>query len=356
MLLFLFSIWGMTVQGQAPYTHVEGGAHLGYIWPHHPDLDNLYSGGFPLVQISLGRQTRGDKLWHHAYNFPETGFTLMYSSLGYPQVLGHAFGAFPHINLPLYERNGIYLQLRYGLGLAYLTNRYRVPQNTGNLAISTSLNIIMNTALQVSLPLTGKLSIRGGISLTHFSNGRIRVPNKGLNIPSVKLDLVRVLHDPRPLPERLKTPKTFSRYSFQIFGAGGYRTLYSTGDKLYAEFTLSAIVSRHLSMKSSLGLGSDLFLSFSDKAILEQQQQESIPLYSFWKPGIHISYELVFGNSAMILQQGIYLHAAYAGDGPAYNRFGLRHKISTRWLLNLTLKSHFFQANYLEWGLGYQIL
>jgi hypothetical protein len=43
-------------------------------------------------------------------------------------------------------------------------------------------------------------------------------------------------------------------------------------------------------------------------------------------------------------------------DGKGYNRIGFRHQWSDKWLISLSLKSHLFRADFIEWGMGYRIL
>ena len=332
------------------FTQAEGGAYIGFVWPHDPALDNLYQGAFPGLHIALSGQTRGNRPWHHAYNFPEIGVTLLFSHLGYPEVLGHGFGLMPHITLPLTRGHGLQLQLRYGVGIGYVTNHYQEPHNMDNQAVSTPFNIAMNTSLQVSIPLSGAFTLRPGLSITHFSNGKTRVPNKGLNLPSAKLELVHhFLPDP-VLPPRESEPEDYKPYSMAVYLAAGYSELYPPGGSKYAEFTLSTTLRRRISQKVAMGLGSDLFWGFSDRELLRRQGEEDIPLARLIKPGIHLSYEQVFSNTSFIIQKGIYLHTTNPEDGITYNRAGFRHHLDDRWLVNITIKTHLFRADYLEWG------
>lgn len=345
------------VKGQhnLPYTQVELGGHAGFVWPHSPDIVNLKRGEFPMFQLGLSSGSSGEKPWHHTYNFPETGITFMFSHLGYPEVIGHAWGVLPHITLPLHRWQKATLQLRYSAGIALFTNYYKEPDNMRNLAISTPLNITMNTTLQLSVPLTEAFSVRAGIGMTHFSNGRTQTPNKGLNIPSAKLELLGHLKERGSIPNRLEIPESFDKYSMIVYLGGGYSRIYPPGGPRFAEFSASTTVLRRLSPKAGLGLGSDIFFGFSDRAILRRTGEEPEYLISLLKPGIHLSYEQVFTNTSLILQQGIYLYAANNNDGLTYNRLGIRHTINDRWVASVSIKSHLFRADFLEWGAGLRV-
>jgi hypothetical protein len=338
------------------FHRIEAASHIGFIWPHHPDLDNLFTGNFSIVQLAFSRLAPGNRPWHHTYNFPEMGITLIYSNLGYPQVLGQAFGLMPHVNLPLHRGRQVTYSLRYSAGGAILTNFYKDPDNLENLAISSPFNIAMNTTLQASFSLGKGFLLKGGLGITHFSNAKTSTPNKGLNIPSAVIELSGNIGQQPIQPLRLPNAELADRYDLSLYLAGGYTALYPPGGPAYGEFTLSSSFTRGLSAKSRLGMGTDVFFGLSDKAILENNGQAPPKLASLLKPGLHIAYEQVFSRTTLVVHQGVYIYAANQSDGRAYNRLGFRHRMSERWLLNLTLKSHLFRADFLEMGAGFKIL
>jgi len=337
------------------FTRAEGAAYMAWVWPHAPDMGHLQEGIFPMVHAGISGTTRGTKQWHHDYNFPDLGITFMYSDLGYPDVLGRAWGVFPHILLPLSRKANFSLNFRYGLGAAWLTNYYDEPDNESNIAISNPLNILMNTSLEAGFAISEHFIIRTGFGMTHFSNGKTSTPNKGLNIPAFKVALSHSLKPDLVLPERTLNTENHPITSLRAFVAGGYNRLYPPNGPTFTEFTLSSTLNRPLSRKVSLGLGLDVFYGGSDREELRRINALPGSPAGLLKPGIHISYEQLFGKTSFIIQQGFYLYAANKKDGKAYNRAGLRHQFSEKFILNLTLKSHLFKADYLEWGFGYLV-
>lgn len=363
VLLFWVLISGLRLSGltqESPkdntgfhFSRVETAVYMAWVWPHAPNMDVLSRGLFQMVHLGVSGLPTGQKAWHHAYRFPELGFTFLYSDLGYPEVLGHAWGAFPHISLPLFAFGELALNLRYGLGVAWLTNYYSEPENESNIAISNPLNILMNTGLELLVPLPENLILRGGIAMTHFSNGKTRTPNKGLNVPSLKLALAYEFKTKSPRIPMVQERQ--GKSGLRIFAAAGYNRLYPPGGPAYAEFTLSSTFSRHLSEKVALGLGADVFWGLSDREVLKRKDQLPASPLGLLKPGLHFAYEQWFGNTAFVLQQGYYLSAANTSDGKGYNRIGFRHHFSNRWLISLSLKSHLFIADYFEWGFGFRV-
>ncbi len=361
IFLFLFPVLLVVMPAAAReskggfFSRIEGAGYAAWVWPHAPNMDQLHTGLFPMFHLGLSGTLNGAKPWHHAYNFPDMGITFMYADLGYPEVLGRAFGAYPHILLPLARKGKLSLNFRYGLGAAWLTNHYSEPDNEGNIAISNPLNILMNTSLEAGYAISDGFTLRAGFGMTHFSNGKARTPNKGLNIPAFKFAINYNMKPGLVLSQRNYSKQTETQLFLRVFGAGGYTRLYPPGGPAFAEFTLSSTLNKRLSQKVSLGLGVDLFWGYSDKELLSRIDQLPSTTAGLLKPGMHFSYEQLFGKTSFIIQQGIYLYAANNEDGKGYNRAGLRHQFSEKWLISLTLKSHLFRADYIEWGFGYRI-
>ena len=54
------------------------------------------------------------------------------------------------------------------------------------------------------------------------------------------------------------------------------------------------------------------------------------------------------------IEFGFYAYSKNKSVGFMYHRIGLRYQVSKHLLFNLTLKTHFAVAEYIEWGLGWK--
>ena len=50
---------------------------------------------------------------------------------------------------------------------------------------------------------------------------------------------------------------------------------------------------------------------------------------------------------------GCYVRDRYRPNGPLYHRIGFRYQISNGFYGNITLKTHWAKADYMEAGIGY---
>ena len=338
---------------------------------------------FPLFQVSVSRLTAGEREWHRHYNYPEIGMSFMVGDMGYPEVLGISFALFPHLRVRLREEGHFRLNIRYGMGAAYLTKPFHPTGNYRNTAIGSHLNLAFHSRLEAGVAGTGGGRLLWGLGLTHFSNGAFRKPNKGINIPTISLTYSfpasRGPEDPTTTrgpedspvtiaaapeqpsagsdPDDRSDPDDTSGNTGQItavlFLAGGASGIYSAEKNLYPAIVLAATTSLARSPKWRLGLGGDLFVNMADLARIKLNGHDEPGAHRV-KGGLHLSYEQVFGRLDFIFQTGVYVWDHYKMDGRLYNRLGFRYTLPGNWVMHLCLKTHTFVASFVEIGMGYR--
>jgi hypothetical protein len=293
----------------------------------------------------------------------------MAGEMGYPEVLGTSFALFPHLRISLIESSHFRLNIRYGLGAAYLTKTFHRTGNYRNTAIGSHLNMAFHSRLEAGVTGAGGRSLHWGLGLTHFSNGAIRKPNKGINIPTISLtySFAPGMYGPADSPETIDADPSrpvngngpdgamgkTERITAVLSLAGGASGIYSTESALYPAVSLAATASLAGSPKWRLGLGGDLFFNTADLAMVKLDGSGE-PHGHHVKGGAHLSYEQVFGKLDFIFQTGVYLVDPYKVNGPLYNRLGFRHTLPGNWVLHFCLKTHLFTASFLEFGMGYR--
>lgn len=318
--------------------------HGGYVLPHDKQMHHLSVDNFLLYQVSLSGQTRGNKAWHHLYNHPYLGFDLLFGGLGYDEVLGRALAFFPHIRTGLLHTSSLSLELKHGLGLAYLTRSYHPVNNEENIAIGSAMNIAVHSSLNLNWQFTPEWRLLAGLSLTHFSNGKIETPNKGLNIPSAHLGIAHHFSKPELLPQSPASEKP--QIEWLAIAAGGFTASYPPGSGRSARYSFTTTWNYAVSKKHKLGLGYDFFFSYPEKG-----EGNGNP---FINHGLHFSFQQDYSRMAVVLHNGVYLWDP-AGERQYfyYHRAGLRYRAGERLIVNLSLKTHLFQAEFIEWGVGY---
>lgn len=340
----------------SPWFHsMEFAAHQGYILVHTPSIAHLKNNNLHLFHVSLSHQTHGNKEWHHQYNFPELGLGLLFGEMGNRDVLGHTIALAPYINIPLYKGTNMDVLIRHDLGLAFLTKCFHPSFNQDNNAIGSHVNISVSSQINARFRLGTNSSLSAGFGMVHFSNGAIRKPNLGINIPVAMISYKQNIY---PLPENTQPPTQTNRtgQTFLSFSlAGGISRINPINNNTYPAFSMATTLSRAISVKRNIGLGADLFLNYADKQTMRVKDGRNIALAEILKPGIHFSYEQAFGSMDFIFQNGVYLLEKHRRKDKLYTRVGLRYHTSQNLILHLCLNANQITASFIEFGMGFRM-
>jgi len=326
----------------------------GYVWSHHKFMEHLTERHFSAYEFNLGKQTNGNEDWQRIYNYPEYGLSFWYSNLGNSQYLGNAYGVFPYIKLPYINNKKLDFGFRLGCGLGYLSKHFERLENYKNNAIGSHINVLIDIKLNLNYKVYKNLFLSCGIGITHFSNGAVKMPNRGINIPSINLGLNYYLHEKQFLkPETAIQNK--SKNEFKIIGNWGIKEIYQSFGNKYMAYSLSGNCFRNFSTKRKLGIGLDIFYDTSNKKRLEEEGTIISNDFEIIKPGINIGHEWEISKLTIVFQIGSYLYTKDKNDGYIYDRLALQYDLKEHLFINVSLKTHFAKADFVEWGIGYKL-
>ncbi len=339
-------------QGQHSFflNRIDYAAHGGFVAPHQSTMRHLTKGHFVMHHFALSGKAKGQFAWHQVYDFPEMGLNFLYTQLAYPEVLGEAYALFPHVLFRITgsDRFGVYA--RHGLGMAYVTRVFDLADNFRNNAIGSHFNIALNMSLESRWDFYPGLTFISGVSLTHFSNGRVKTPNKGINIPGLKLALAwNFLPEARDAVDFPELPHE-RKPALVFLATGGISASYPPGSVLNRRMSLNTTATYPIGRKVRLGAGYDFFRSEHRIKLPGEFDQTGF----FSLHGLHMAFQQDFSRMAFIIQKGVYIYDKHSfSETIYYHRAGFRYNVYRNFLLNLTLKTHFFKAETIEWGVGY---
>ena len=370
MILSLTVLTGQ-VLGQKSFHHklrspniaLEGRIYYGWTLDHHLEMSPFLK-HYPAFEFSVLKATYGRTRWEYMYNYPFIGVSYWFSDLGGTKALGSAHAIFPYINFPLLRTRDFNIYFRLGVGLGYLTKKYDRYNNYENLAIGSHLNGAANLLIEARQRIGKRFLVSGGISLMHFSNGAIRQPNYGINMPGVNLAVAYRLSPENPYLKKKLMPEL---YPFEFDGRRflqldvnvgfGIKDLQSTlgGDNKYAVVETFANLMWPVSYKSRLGLGLDLSYDGSDEK-LREVRGGAPPDYKIEmvKTGLTASYELAFSRMSFMFNLGSVVTGYDKSDGYIFDRIALQYTVKNHYLFQLGLKTHLARAEVLEFGFGYK--
>ena len=344
-------------------TSIDLNAFYGFFIANQPKSLYLRNDHSRMMELSISRQTTGRHKWERESNLPRIGIALLYGDLGSQEYLGKMTAVYPFIHFPLIRAKRSVTSFRLGAGLGWVEKPYDRETNYKNLMIGTHLNAAISLRFQTEWELVRNLYFNAGIAFTHLSNGSVRLPNLGLNIPAITAGLRYQASSPKgrttPVLPDIETqhhPATFKRRTNLFVHAGiAFKQTYPLESKVQVVRILNLELTRTLSPVSRIATG----LNFSYDPSLSKEIYEA-PTYTFDKSEVQVQgsvyagYEHVVGRLSIPVQLGVYLYNNYQ-ISQVYQMIGLRYQFSPRWVASVQLKAHFGKADYIQYGVGYKI-
>ena len=303
---------------------------------------------FYLHEVNIFRRTSGTKPWHSHYNFPETGIGLLYSDLIDP-ALGEVIAVYPYIDYPLIKRSEL-LSFKGGIGLGYVSKKHDIDNNHKNIAIGSHLNAAISLHLKLKFEL-GKFRLTTGPALTHFSNGTVTMPNLGINLIHWKFGMSYILNKSHiPKVEHEKSANNWIRTSL----SWGIREIAPPGSNKYHALSFTGQFQNFWTNKFDYVFGGDIFYNSSINARFDDEIPDvSSKLYNL-QFGVSGGIALKMDPIQFTLQMGAYILDKHKLDGVFYHRYGFHFLLPKNFGINLTLKTHFAKADFVETGISYR--
>ena len=328
---------------------------------------------YSVFEFRFGIKGYGQKSWHQIFRYPTYGLGI-YQAYFIPRnnQLGNPGALYMFFNQSLLGNEKISLGYDLSTGLSYNFLNYHPEHNPEQLAIGTARNIIFQIEAESAFRILERLDGSVGIGFTHFSNGRIRTPQRGVNLYHLTAKLryhVGVLYRKdglregwpkvRPEPIRHILPKFNPRWEFYVCASGGVATpedehLWVDRDLHYFVASIDLSTAYHYAYFGKLGLGVDFFY---DESLNEQHgtPENSLPFAQEFYWGTHIGHEFMIQRFRVVTHLGITL-AQREYKGKWYGRIGLRYDFTKRLFFRSTLKFPAgFKADFIEWGIGFSM-
>lgn len=359
VLLFFFGF--LSAQDSKDISSIEISNFGGNILAHAPDLSHLITGHPTGSLISFSKKTQGNEEWHHVFNYPDYGGYYLYQDFK-NEILGECFAVGGHYNFYFLNRN---LMFKIGEGIAMTTNPHDKVTNSKNNAFGSK--IMANTVFALNYRkenIIDKFGIQAGLIFTHFSNGRVKAPNSGINTYGINLGIVynfeksqRKQIDTSAIKINYREP---IKYNIILRTGFSENSIIGTGTKPF--YHVGFYADKRLSRKSALQLGTEIFFTNSYKEFIKYQSV-AYPQFNvdadtdYKRVGVFVGYELFINRISLEAQVGYYVYRGYEHDIPVYDRLGMKYYLSNKKKVyaGLSIKTHGFLAEALEFVVGVRL-
>ncbi len=331
----------------------------------------IESNPYQAFDLRYGIIGYGKKTWHQLHHFPTYGIGIS-KVLFQPRdnIIGNPLAAYIFYNQPVFKFRNSSISYDFSFGLAGNWKPYDEQTNPEQKAIGSAITGLLGLGVQYHFKLSGRLDGSLGIGLTHFSNGRIRSPNRGINLYGVNTSIFYRLgsggnkthleQDRASIryPNINSEIPTFKpRIEFYAVGSLGAVTTFqdiNNRSLYYLAGSISLDVARHFSYTGKYGVGLDWSYDESLKVVYQNDYPNgNVPVNLLYWPGVHLSYEYMVHRWTFISQVGVNLKVV--GDkGTGYGRLGLRYDLSKHIFLRVGLRVYkSLASDFIEWGIGY---
>lgn len=353
-LVLLFSCVSIASlsQHELPMIGLEHKIHFAFLMPHHPHMNILAERHFPIYQLSLVRCGDFGNRWSSLYRYPLHGLTFVYSPLSSPKYLGFGTAILPYIQFNIIKKTKFRTSLFAAAGIGYIDKRFHIAENYKNQAIGSHLNASLMGQLEMRWIVSRYVHLHTGISILHFSNGKVKTPNLGINNLSIfsGISILRHHSNIREKQSKLLWSEE-PKFEYTLTLASAIKQKYPVGGDYYLYSCFSVCAKKILNLKTKFGGGLEFFYDFSDKAYFESQNYQLNYLY-YSKISAFVHYEFRFQRMSIFFNVGRYLYALENNrdDGMIYDRTGIQFYLNRNKSLFIALKKHFFKADAIELG------
>ena len=206
-----------------------------------------------------------------------------------------------------------------------------------------------------------KFGFQTGFIFTHFSNGRLKSPNSGINTYSFNLGVNYNFENIPNKPKDSSSAKSFReplKYNILLRAGFNESPIVGSGQKPFCH--VGFYVDKRLNRKSALQLGTELFLTTANKEYIRFRAisfpEDRLAIDTDYKRvGVFIGHELFINRISIETQLGYYVYKPFQPDGDIYDRLGMKYYISRKIYTGISVKTHGFFAEALEVVMGVRL-
>lgn len=355
-LLFIFHVIFVNANFPVP-TIYSVYPKTGFLIAHRPFMTHLVQENAYAFEITGWQQFSDTSAFTKRLKNPMKGYSVEFRNFGYNDVLGTAFSVTSYNVFPIYgSEKKFYVDLIVGTGIGYLTKSYDQIENPLNNAIGSKLNARVNLKLTAT-KYFNSFHLGGGIEFMHFSNGSIKTPNLGLNLPAVFLTAGIQSSERKYSAEKRKNFKRElllkSNLSAEIILTAKEIGAVPFDPKLYP--VIGGRFAYTYSKNGLWGFESAIDI-IHNEANFHKYNDTTFVRNDILQIGIYVGSYIHFYKSQLAFGLGYYVRDIINAEGKVYNRIGYRYSFNKKWFGTFNIKANYAKADYFEFGIGYRFL
>ena len=380
LLLITISVYSQHVPDSLRRTFfLTAKGEAGMIINTNDFLDGLNAKGEPLKRFSaytlgVGWQTSGKREWERIHNLPSFGVSLYTAKLDYDDEIGQPISLFGFYKGTMWRGGAHSLKYNIDLGLAFNWKDFNKNTNPYNITIGSPVTVHLGLAIEYNYIIAQRLIVGVGAGATHFSNGAMRKPNKGLNLVSPYVRLSYLMSRPQSVTLSPDYGRKKGHELFAAFGMGMKRSecdtvAYPQLDheiQMGAKYMMSSFQLGYLRQyghKGKFGAGLsviyDEWLGSSLRPLIDDVEVIKGDVGKRFTLGGFVAHELLIDRLCVHVQLGAYF---LTPDGieqskpKFFQRAGVKYLLPWNTFVGVNIYAHkLSKADFIEWNVGYRI-
>jgi len=342
---------GQTTPETSKYFITGVRLHYGYIFAHTKSIEAAAHSNPLGIQTDFSWHFTSDNAYNYCNCYPRLGLSFYYWDFRNPEILGQSLNLLAFAEPFFRPAKKLSFSIRPGLGISYMNNPYDELTNPENLCYSTQFAFVLLINLSAYYKITDHFQLNIVGNYNHISNGGIKLPNKGLNYPSISVGIDYSIQKIQ-FTKREKVPRSdFQRSNYlrtAIFL--GFKGI-PEDDKLYYINGILGKFGRRITQMSAFTCGIEFIIDGSEKYLSTIYSE--IPANAPYIASLTGGYEYLLGKFSMTFDLGIYLLNTNRRTDLLYQRFGVLYKIREKVCFGINLKTHRHVADFFDLRIGY---
>ena len=312
------------------------------------------------------------------YGKPHIGVSALGGIFSNRDVYGSVWSVYPTWQFEFFPDKQVGWSIQLGAGLAYFSRPFDKFNNATNFLIGSKITDITEIAANAWVALAPQLQLQTGVSLYHFSNAHVRIPNIGLNQAAVRIGLI---YTPNECTKFSVKPRTVQErdsllHRELIFSTGRHELAYSTlpiDGPSYSIFKLGYLATKRLQRihEVKIGLAAAFYNSYFTH--MKFEQAEGIKFLKATQTKLVAGHEFLMHRFGLTTDLGIILTdpfyrqeilqktsvsdqwlKSYLSARLGFKCYVLKNSFSTQNVaLGMFLNTHGTTADYLEFSASF---
>ena len=327
------------------------------------------------VSAEMRTTLSGKKAWHHYYNSLHYGFGISYSHLNYSKKLGNPFGVYTILGFSPLKTNRWTFMTDMAVGVSGIWEVYS-ETNRHNDVVSTPITAYAHAKATLEYSIANNWKMDFSLAFDHYSNGRIKKPNFGLNVLQTRLGLTFcpkhvIMQQSKDTLERYKGWNHIINIFYARRGIIAeplkYPDLYDLGVKerelkqvSFPIFGANYRLQHRFSFSQSLGFGAEIAYNDSyakDVYYFQNDEKDNLIFSDKIMASLFIGYEYHINKMSILLEPGLYLKKYSPSEQPIFwQKVGARYYLTQNFFAEITLRAYrFCVADFLQFSIGVRL-